>query len=87
MFMCNLGGQQIIDHNNYIFVTAYKVQWYVTPLPIQKLILILLQRGSKSFVLDLGGLFVASLECFATVIHKIYILCPIYYSTKNIFCI
>ncbi|XP_018355584.1 PREDICTED: uncharacterized protein LOC108745304 [Trachymyrmex septentrionalis] len=69
MFMCNLGGQQIIDHNNYIFVTAYKVQWYVTPLPIQKLILILLQRGSKSFVLDLGGLFVASLECFATLIN------------------
>ncbi|XP_018374338.1 PREDICTED: uncharacterized protein LOC108768425 [Trachymyrmex cornetzi] len=68
MFLSNLVGQQIIDHNNYIFVTAYKVQWYVTPLPIQRLILILLQRGSKSFGLEVGGLFVASLECFATLI-------------------
>ncbi|KAG5318355.1 OR9A protein, partial [Acromyrmex heyeri] len=72
MFICNLIGQQIIDHNNDIFLTAYKVQWYVTPLFIQRLILILLQRGSKSFHLKVGGLFVASLECFATV-HKIYI--------------
>ncbi|XP_018374336.1 PREDICTED: uncharacterized protein LOC108768423 [Trachymyrmex cornetzi] len=65
MFICNLMGQQIIDHNNYIFVTAYKVQWYVTPLPTQKLILILLQRGSKSFGLRIGKLFVASLESFS----------------------
>ncbi|XP_018309317.1 odorant receptor 43a-like, partial [Mycetomoellerius zeteki] len=69
MFISNLVGQQIIDHNNYIFFTAYKVQWYVTPLPIQRLILILLQRGNKSFDLKVGGLFVASFEGFSTLIN------------------
>ncbi|EGI60919.1 hypothetical protein G5I_10838 [Acromyrmex echinatior] len=59
-----------------IYKSIYEVQWYVTPLPIQRLILIILQRGIKSFGLKVGGLFVASLERFTTV-HKIYILCPL----------
>ncbi|XP_071653009.1 uncharacterized protein [Temnothorax longispinosus] len=66
MFLSNFVGQQIIDHNNHVFLTAYKVQWYSTPLPVQKLILFLLQRGNKSFGLHVGGLFIASLECFST---------------------
>ncbi|XP_024882876.1 uncharacterized protein LOC112461741 [Temnothorax curvispinosus] len=66
MFMANFIGQQIIDHNNRIFATAYKVRWYATPLHIQRLILFLLQRGNKSFGLCIGGLFIASIECFAT---------------------
>jgi len=51
----------------------YKVRWYITPLSIQKLIMFLLQRGNKSFGLSVGGLFVASLECFATV-QNIYFI-------------
>ncbi|KAG5318354.1 OR9A protein, partial [Acromyrmex heyeri] len=82
MFVSNLVGQQIIDHNNYIFVTAYEVQWYVTPLPIQRLILIILQRGMKSFGLKVGGLFVASLECFTTLINASISYFTIIYSTR-----
>ncbi|XP_070522374.1 uncharacterized protein [Cardiocondyla obscurior] len=67
MFISNFIGQRIIDHNNNIFATAYKVQWYTTSLYIQRLIIILLQRGNKSFGLRLGGLFVASIESFAMV--------------------
>ncbi|XP_025073623.1 uncharacterized protein LOC105425382 [Pogonomyrmex barbatus] len=66
MFLVNLVGQQIIDHNNHVFITAYKIRWYIAPLNIQKMILFLLQRGNKSFGLTVGGLFIASLECFAT---------------------
>ncbi|XP_071646918.1 uncharacterized protein [Temnothorax longispinosus] len=66
MFMANFIGQQIIDHNNRVFATAYKVRWYATPLHIQRLILFLLQRGNKNFGLCVGGLFIASIECFAT---------------------
>ncbi|XP_025992926.2 odorant receptor 49b-like [Solenopsis invicta] len=65
MFLCNFIGQEIIDHCDYVFVAAYEVQWYITPLYIQKLILFLLLRGNKSFGLNVGGLFVASLQCFA----------------------
>jgi len=45
----------------------YNVQWYVAPLHIQRIILFLLQRGAKNFTLSVGGLFIASLECFASV--------------------
>ncbi|XP_011634441.1 odorant receptor 43a-like [Pogonomyrmex barbatus] len=69
MFAANLVGQQIIDHNNHVFIMAYKVRWYIAPLNIQKMILLLLQRGNKSFGLSVGGLFIASLECFATLIN------------------
>jgi len=41
--------------------------WYVAPLRVQKLILFLLQHGTKNFTIILGGFFVSSLEGFATV--------------------
>ncbi|XP_011696368.1 PREDICTED: uncharacterized protein LOC105455028 [Wasmannia auropunctata] len=66
MFLSNLIGQNVTDHYNHVFDTTYKVHWYLAPLHIQKLILFLMQRGNKSFGLNVGGLFVASLECFAT---------------------
>ncbi|XP_028045415.2 uncharacterized protein LOC105827967 [Monomorium pharaonis] len=83
MFMANFIGQEIIDHNNHIFVTAYKVRWYTTPLRIQKLILFLLQRGNKSFGLCVGGLFVASLECFATLANASISYFTIMYSMRS----
>jgi len=45
----------------------YKVQWYKASLHTQKLILFLLQRGNKNFTLGVGGLFIGSLDCFASV--------------------
>ncbi|XP_025270299.1 uncharacterized protein LOC109610336 [Camponotus floridanus] len=68
MFLSNFVGQEIIDHNNDVYAAAYNVCWYTAPLHIQKLILFLLQRGNKAFGLSIGGLFIASLECFATLI-------------------
>jgi len=54
-------------HVTYNSFSRYNVQWYIAPLHIQKIILFLLQRDSKNFTLSIGGLFVASIECFATV--------------------
>jgi len=45
----------------------YNIQWYICPIHIQRLILLLIQRRSKEFHLTCGGLFIASFECFATV--------------------
>jgi hypothetical protein len=45
----------------------YNVEWHIAPLRIQKLILFLLQKGTKSFNIVIGGLFIASLEGFAKV--------------------
>ncbi|KAL6268528.1 hypothetical protein P5V15_001661 [Pogonomyrmex californicus] len=82
MFIANLIGQQIIDHNNHVFVTAYNIQWYLAPLNIQKLILILIQRGNKNFGLNVGGLFLASLECFATLANSSISYFVVMYSTR-----
>ncbi|KYM79964.1 hypothetical protein ALC53_09669, partial [Atta colombica] len=67
MFVSNHIGQNIIDHNNYVFSTAYNVQWYRVPLRIQKMILFLLQRETKVF-LNLDGVFDASMESFGMII-------------------
>ncbi|XP_039311500.1 uncharacterized protein LOC105198338 isoform X2 [Solenopsis invicta] len=71
IMMANYFAQQIIDHNNNLFVTVYKIQWYIAPLHIQKLILFLLQRGTKTFNMNIAGLFVGSLEGAATLISTI----------------
>ncbi|XP_011863554.1 PREDICTED: uncharacterized protein LOC105559676 isoform X2 [Vollenhovia emeryi] len=67
LFIANLLGQNMTDHNNYVFDTVYGVEWYATPLHIQRLILFLLLNGVKKFTINVGGLFVPSFECFATV--------------------
>ncbi|XP_029175173.1 uncharacterized protein LOC114943669 [Nylanderia fulva] len=64
MFIANLVGQEITDHYNYIYLATYEIRWYIASLDIQKLILILMQRGNKNFGLNVGGLFVASIQCF-----------------------
>ncbi|XP_070151877.1 uncharacterized protein [Polyergus mexicanus] len=69
MFIANYVTQDLTDINDDLFVTVYNIQWYKTPLHIQKLILFLLQKGTKKFTISVGGLFIGSLECFA-MIHK-----------------
>ncbi|KAF3054297.1 Odorant receptor 295 [Nylanderia fulva] len=66
LFLANYAGQEIINHNNHIFSTAYCVQWYFAPVPVQKLILFLLLRGNKPVKLNFAGTFSLSLEFFAT---------------------
>ncbi|XP_026825089.1 uncharacterized protein LOC105286881 isoform X2 [Ooceraea biroi] len=67
MFLTSYAGQEITDHSNHLYVITYNVSWYLAPLHIQKMILLLLQRSNKIFTLSVGGLFTGSLECFATV--------------------
>ncbi|KAH0952632.1 Or9e33 [Eciton burchellii] len=66
LFLVNYAGQEVTDYNDHVFFTAYNISWYQAPLQIQKLILFLLQRGSKAFTWNVGGLFIISFECFAS---------------------
>jgi len=43
------------------------MQWYAAPLYIQKTCLFLLQRGTKTYHIVVGGMFVATMETAATV--------------------
>ncbi|XP_019883538.2 uncharacterized protein LOC105252684 [Camponotus floridanus] len=82
MFLANYIAQDLTDHNNDIFATVYNVQWNVAPLHIQKVILFLLQRGAKDFTISVGGLFVGSLECFATLVKTSVSYFTVIYSTQ-----
>ncbi|KAH0944515.1 Or9e31 [Eciton burchellii] len=66
MFLINFAGQEVTDYSNYAFRTAYNISWYQAPLHIQKLILFLSLRSNKTFYLNMGGLFMLSIEFFAS---------------------
>ncbi|XP_071637410.1 uncharacterized protein [Temnothorax longispinosus] len=82
-FVGNYLAQEIMDHNNNVFETIYNAQWYVAPLQIQKMILFLLQRGTKVFTMNINGLFVGSLEGAATLLSTAVSYFTVLYSTQN----
>ncbi|KAL6425043.1 hypothetical protein ACFW04_009385 [Cataglyphis niger] len=82
MFCANYVGQNVTDHNNHVFVTVYDVQWYIAPLYVQKLMLFLLQRNAQDFTLGVSGLFIGSLECFATLVKTSVSYFTVIYSTQ-----
>ncbi|XP_036150613.1 uncharacterized protein LOC118648408 [Monomorium pharaonis] len=82
MFVANYVCQNVTDHNNHIYITAYDVQWYMAPLHIQKLILFLLQNGTKDLPLRVGVLFTGSLEGFATLVKASVSYFTFIYSTR-----
>ncbi|XP_025271237.1 odorant receptor 49b-like [Camponotus floridanus] len=82
MFLANYIGQSVTNHNHHVFVTAYNVRWYIAPLYIQRTILFLLQRNTRNFTLNVGGFFVASIECFATLVKTSVSYFTVIYSTR-----
>ncbi|EZA49046.1 hypothetical protein X777_12649, partial [Ooceraea biroi] len=83
LFISNYAAQEVMDHNNRIFDTAYNVQWYAASVRIQKMILFLLQRGSKAFNLNLGGLFIGSVESAAMLMSTSISYFTFLYSTRQ----
>ncbi|XP_025160159.1 uncharacterized protein LOC109503859 [Harpegnathos saltator] len=83
MFLANYIGQDLTDHNRQIFIAAYNICWYKTPLNVQRLILFLLQRGVKDFMVSIGGLINASLECFAMMANVSVSYFSVLYSTQG----
>ncbi|KAF3054538.1 Odorant receptor 303 [Nylanderia fulva] len=67
-YLSNYCAQLATDHNHQVFVTAYNTPWYLAPLYIQKMILFLLQKTSKTFRINIGGIYDGSIEGFATLV-------------------
>ncbi|XP_039311519.1 uncharacterized protein LOC105198327 isoform X2 [Solenopsis invicta] len=82
LVISNYTAQEVTDHNNRVFATVYNVQWYIAPLRIQKMLIFLLQRGNKAFNLNLGGLFVGSLESAAMLTSASISYFSVLYSTR-----
>ncbi|XP_032687826.1 uncharacterized protein LOC116851994 [Odontomachus brunneus] len=83
IFLANYIGQDLTDHNRRVFITAYNVHWYKTPVTVQKLILFLLQRGTKDFTLNIGKLIHVSLECFASLANTSISYFTVLYTTQK----
>ncbi|XP_025160111.1 odorant receptor 49a-like isoform X3 [Harpegnathos saltator] len=82
IFVMNYGGQLITDHSADILKTLYEVQWYVAPIHVQKLILFLMLKNTKSYGLIIGGIYVASLEGFVTLTSMSISYFMVIYSTQ-----
>jgi len=54
-----------------IIIYRYVSQWYIAPLHAQKLLLFIMQQSIKGTAMIVGGIFVPSLEGFATVIERV----------------
>ncbi|XP_026828809.1 uncharacterized protein LOC113562725 isoform X2 [Ooceraea biroi] len=67
MFVGNFLVQSYTDHSIELVESTYNTLWYVAPLPIKKLFLIM-QKSIKSHKLVIGGLFVPSMEGFTTLV-------------------
>ncbi|XP_029666066.1 odorant receptor 4-like [Formica exsecta] len=83
LFLTNYAGQEVTNYSNYVYFTAYNVRWYMAPLHAQKMILFILQKGSKTFHLNVAGLFVISLQCFATLTKASMSYFTFMYSTQQ----
>ncbi|XP_067211477.1 uncharacterized protein [Linepithema humile] len=84
-FFVNYSGQKILDHSNNFAWRIYNSKWHMTSLHTQKLILFIMQRSMKSCMLLVGGIYVASLEGFATVIIFVSLTCGITFNMCVIF--
>ncbi|XP_036138645.1 uncharacterized protein LOC105832715 [Monomorium pharaonis] len=70
MFVANYGGQELLNHGLKMFKATYNGLWYAAPLRTQKLLLFIMQKGTTNIGLTFGGIYVASLEGFATLISS-----------------
>ncbi|XP_077258677.1 uncharacterized protein LOC143895452 isoform X2 [Temnothorax americanus] len=82
IFIGNYGGQTITDHSADVLKKLYHVQWYIAPIQVQKLILFLMLKNTKHFGLVIGGIYVASLEGFITLISMSVSYFMVIYSTQ-----
>ncbi|EZA54448.1 hypothetical protein X777_05686, partial [Ooceraea biroi] len=81
--LANYIGEEIIEHYNDMFSMAYIIEWYTAPICIQRLILFLLQRSCKAYGLKIAGLFIASLEGFASLLAASISYFTVIYSTQK----
>ncbi|XP_072758666.1 uncharacterized protein [Anoplolepis gracilipes] len=83
VFLANYVCQIVMNHNHHVYIIAYNARWYVAPLHIQRMILFLLQRESKTFNLCVGGLFIPSIKNFTTLLKTSISYFTVIYSTRK----
>ncbi|XP_039311425.1 uncharacterized protein LOC120359112 [Solenopsis invicta] len=64
--LANFAGQEFINNDTQFYRTVCNTEWYNAPIKIQKLILFLIQKTTKCYKVDAGGMFSPCLEGLAT---------------------
>ncbi|XP_025263501.1 odorant receptor 63a-like [Camponotus floridanus] len=64
--LANYAGQKFIDYDTHYYRTICNTKWYNAPLKTQKLILFLIQKTTKCYKVDAGGMFSPCFEGLAT---------------------
>ncbi|XP_025074006.1 uncharacterized protein LOC112552607 [Pogonomyrmex barbatus] len=64
--LANYAGQEFINCDMHFYRTVCNTEWYNTPLKTQKLMLFLIQKTTKCYKVDAGGMFSPCLEGLAT---------------------
>ncbi|XP_047370205.1 uncharacterized protein LOC124957309 isoform X3 [Vespa velutina] len=75
-------GQQLIDHNNYVFVTLCQIPFYSLSLKTQKLILFLIMRSMMVCNLSWKGTIVFSHNLFTVFIQKSLSFAMVFYNLQ-----
>ncbi|KAL0126371.1 hypothetical protein PUN28_005041 [Cardiocondyla obscurior] len=81
LFIGNFVGQEFINRDEHVHRMICNTKWYNAPLKIQKFILFLMRKTTKSYRVDAAGLFSPCLESLATamslMLSFLTILCSI----------
>ncbi|XP_025074021.1 uncharacterized protein LOC112552618 [Pogonomyrmex barbatus] len=64
--LANYAGQEFINYDTDFYRTICNTKWYNAPLKTQKLLLFLIQKTTKCYKVDAGGMFSPCLEGLAT---------------------
>ncbi|XP_032686520.1 odorant receptor 9a-like [Odontomachus brunneus] len=68
-FFENWQGQRIIDSNEMLYQSIYKMKWYEMPNAAKKLVILMMMRCLKPSQLTAGKIIVVSYENFSAVIR------------------
>ncbi|KAF3054364.1 Odorant receptor 347 [Nylanderia fulva] len=83
MFIINYGGQKMTDYEKELFKVTYNGLWYTAPLRIQKLLLFIMLKGYKDVTLIFGGMYIVSLQGFASLTNAAISYFMVMHSTKK----
>ncbi|XP_019699730.2 odorant receptor 22c-like [Harpegnathos saltator] len=82
MFWCNYAGQELINHSAALYYQAYNVQWYMSAVHNQKMLILILRRSAKPPLFSVSNVFVGSLEGFGTLVSMSLSYFTLIYSVR-----
>ncbi|XP_039311103.1 uncharacterized protein LOC113003323 isoform X3 [Solenopsis invicta] len=69
--LANFAGQEFINYDTEFYCMVCSTKWYNAPIKTQKLILFLMQKTTKCYKVDAGGMFSPCLEGLARLMKLI----------------